>query len=70
MSDRSNPIQEWLARVAKECGTPEKMETWGLMMQNDNTKRLMVGFAREWRSRISVLHERYIEPLISGSRKA
>ena len=45
-----NPVQEWLKRVAEETGDPDRMETWGLMMQNDNTKRLIVAYAKEWRA--------------------
>lgn len=49
MSGQPNPVREWLCRVAQECGDPDKMETWGFMMQNDNTKRLIVEYAAQWR---------------------
>ena len=67
MSDQPNPIQEWLARVAAECGNPDKMETWGLMMQNENTKRLIVDYACLWRSKVAYLHE---SAVVNGSGKA
>lgn len=68
MSDTENPIQEWLARVAIECGNPDKMETWGIMMQNDNTKRLIVGYALAWRTRL--YHGTGPRERVNGSGKA
>lgn len=52
MFDSKNPIHAWLMRAALECQTPVKMDTWGCMMQNENTKWLICNFARQWQENL------------------
>lgn len=47
---RVNPIKEWLARVAAECGTPSAMlDVVSLLCPgNNNSRRLIVNYAKHW----------------------
>jgi hypothetical protein len=48
---KSNPVEEWLARVAKECGSPEQMvkATSLLDVSNVNSTKLIIAHANRWR---------------------
>ena len=46
-----NPVKEWLARVAAECGTPLDMEAAGLLVKNENSRRLIINYAQLWARR-------------------
>lgn len=43
-----NPVQEWLRRVAHECGDPDTMLWHSRQVANENTKVLMAEYARRW----------------------
>lgn len=49
---RSNSIAEWLARVAKECGSPAQMEIQGLLLKNANSQRLIIEYAKLWAKKL------------------
>ena len=60
------PIRVWLYRVAQECGTPDKMETWACCMRSENTKKLMMEHVHLWRLMIEAEERQNL----NGSRKA
>ncbi len=45
------PVQEWLLRAAKECGTPARMLEEAARSPCENTRTLLTIFARRWRDR-------------------
>jgi len=49
-----NPIKEWLARVATECGTPREMYAQGQQLKIDNSRRLVTQYAKMWQRRLEV----------------
>jgi len=51
---KDNSIKEWLARVAVECGAPLSMEAAGLLVKNENTRRLIVEYAQVWAKRLDL----------------
>lgn len=66
----TNPVREWLLRVAKECGSPDKMETWACCMRSENTKQLMMEYAKLWRRYQQVPGSLVALERFSGSGKA
>ena len=48
---KPNPIKEWLMRVATECGSPGAMMEAALAIKNENTRRLVVEYAKLWQRR-------------------
>ena len=51
---QSNPIKEWLARVAVECGNPLEMEVQARFVKNDNTRKLIVEYATLWARKLEL----------------
>jgi len=49
---RHNPITEWLARVAVECGSPLQMEIDARFIKNENTRLLVIRYAQLWSRRL------------------
>ncbi len=51
---RANPIKEWIARVADECGSPAEMLNRSEHIKNSNTRKLIVDYARLWQRKIDL----------------
>lgn len=49
-----NPIKEWLARVATECGNPLDMLEQASHVRNANTRKLIVDYAQLWQRKIEL----------------
>ena len=49
-----NPIKEWLARVADECGSPASMLMWASNVRNENTRKLIAEYALLWQRKFSL----------------
>lgn len=47
---QKNPVEAWLVRVARECGSPEAMRESGEKVSSQNTRQLIVDFAARWES--------------------
>jgi hypothetical protein len=49
-----NPIKEWLALVAAECGSPFAMRVAAGNVRNENTRKLIVDYADHWHRQINL----------------
>ena len=49
-----NPIKEWLARVAAECGNPLEMLLQAGALKNENTRRLVATYAEIWQRKLDL----------------
>lgn len=47
----SDPIQEWLARVEAECGSPEAILMHATHVSHENTRLLLTRHALRWNER-------------------
>lgn len=50
----TNPIKEWLARVAAECGDPDAMIEQAKSLKNENTRRLIIEYAQYWKRKLAL----------------
>jgi hypothetical protein len=46
---KANPVQDWLVHAAAECGSPDKLLAAAARVMNENTRWLLIEYAKQWR---------------------